>query len=205
MRALITAGATCNPIDAIRFLSASSTGRTGAGIARALVRRGIPVHLLGSVEALLRAPDLPGEEYGSTRDLMERMERAVRSSPGAAVVHAAAVGDYEAEPFCGKIPSGSASLTLTLRPAPKIADHLRGWGLVGPYVTFKAAPPGTTLEGLEAIARSQRTRTACDLVFANVLGHLGQDVLLVGEASRRFALRDEAVAALVDWLAERLG
>jgi hypothetical protein len=115
------------------------------------------------------------------------------------------VGDYEAPAQEAKVPSGQPTWTLVLTPAPKIADHGRAGGLLGPYVTFKAASPGTGVEALEELARRQRARTGCDLVFANTLGRLGEDVLLVGDQTRRFGARDEAVAALVVWLVARAG
>ena len=90
MDILITAGATRNPIDAMRYISARSSGATGMGLARALVARGHRVHLMGSAEARLRGPDLDGEEYHSTRDLMVRMAAWIRRFPGGAVVHSAA-------------------------------------------------------------------------------------------------------------------
>ncbi len=197
---LITAGATRNPVDAVRYLSASSSGRTGVALADALVARGHDVLLLGSEEALLRAPHLRGEVYGSTRDLMARMARWVRANPRGAVLHASAVGDYEVEALATKIRSGQDTLTLTLRPTPKIADHVRGWGLTGPFVTFKAASPETTDAELEAIARAQRVRTGSDRVFANVLGRLGELVLLVGDEAMRFADRGAAIDALAAWV-----
>ena len=205
MDVIVTAGATRNPIDAMRYITARSSGSTGIAVARALVAAGRSVRLLGSAEALLRAPDLDGEEYGSTRDLMTRVERLVREWPHAALVHAAAVGDYEvASPSTGKTSSGKSEWTLTLTPTPKIADHVRGWGQVGPYVTFKAAAPETAAADLAGIATAQRSRTGCDLVFANVLGRLDTDVLLVGEGIRTFDRRGPAVDALVDWIHERL-
>lgn len=200
MHVLVTAGATRNPVDAMRYLTARSSGRTGVAIARALRDRGHDVLLMGSEETHLRAPDLPFEEYGSTRDLMARMERWVRAHPSGAVVHAAAVGDYEADATDTKIPSGQPRLEIVLRPTPKIADHVRGWGHTGPYVTFKAASPETSDADLEAIAVRQRARVRCDLVFANVLGRIGTGVLLVGDTTRRFEERDAALAALVAWL-----
>lgn len=203
MHVLITAGATRNPVDAMRYLSARSSGRTGVAIAQALVDRGHHVLLMGSEETGLRAPHLPFEEYGSTRDLMARMERWVKSHPEGAVVHAAAVGDYEADATATKVPSGMPRWEIALHPTPKIADHLRGWGLVGPYVTFKAAPPETTEADLEQIARRQRDRVGCDLVFANVLGRLTTGVLLVGESTARFDVRDAAIEALVEWIDAR--
>ncbi|MEN9786901.1 MAG: / pantothenate metabolism flavoprotein, partial [Pseudomonadota bacterium] len=63
---LLTAGATRNRVDAIRYLSAHATGQTGVALARRLSGHGLDVHLLGSVEACLRAeldalrhPDAP--------------------------------------------------------------------------------------------------------------------------------------------------
>lgn len=210
MAVLITAGATRNPVDAVRLLTANASGRTGVGIARALVARGVDIHLLGSAEARLRAPDLPGDEFGSTRDLMARMERWIRDNPRGAVVHSSAVGDYEvAQAESGdaklhKIPSGQEELVLRLTRTPKIADHVRAWGLIGPFVTFKAAGPDTTDDQLLAIAAAQRERTGCDLVFANVLGRIDRDVALVDAQPTWFSARETAVAALVEQLCHRL-
>lgn len=206
MDVLITAGATRNPLDAIRYLSAHASGSTGVFIARAWRDAGLAPHLLGSGEARLRDPDLPGDEFFGTRDLMARMEAWIVAHPRGAVVHSAAVGDYElAEPATTKTPSGMASWTITLVPAPKIADRVRGWGLTGPFVTFKAAPPGTTDADLVGIAERQRARVGCDLVFANVLGRTGTGVWLVGDENRRYERRKDAIDALVAWLVHRSG
>lgn len=206
MEILVTAGATRNPVDAIRYLSAGSSGRTGIAIAAALAACGASPRLFGSEEAVLRArldaPHLPAEVYGSTRDLMARMERWIRNNPQGAVVHAAAVGDYElASPEASKIPSGQAELVLRLSRAPKIADRVRDFGLTGPYVTFKAAAPETDDDALVAIAAAQRARTGCDRVFANVLGRLHARVALVGDDVAWYAARADAIDALVRFLA----
>ncbi|TVQ92201.1 MAG: hypothetical protein EA397_07525 [Deltaproteobacteria bacterium] len=202
---LITAGATRNPVDAIRVLTANASGRTGVSIGVQLARQGAEVLVLGSPEAALRAElaGLPAEVYGSTRDLMSRMEIWVRAHPGGSVVHSAAVGDYEvASSSSAKLPSQQSELLLRLCPTPKIADHLRAWGLSGYYVTFKAASPEVKPEELCQIAVAQRERTGCDLVFANVLGQLDQSVILVGERARPFADRDRAIEALVECILE---
>lgn len=202
MDVLITAGATRNPVDAIRYLSAHATGTTGVTIARAVAARGASPWLLGSAEARLRAPELPGDEYFGTRDLMTRMEAWIRAHPKGTVVHSSAVGDYElAEPLKEKIPSGLPSITLTLVPAPKIADRVRDWGHTGPFVTFKAAPPGTTDDELVGIASRQRDRVRCDRVFANVIGRTDRGVWLVGDDAVRFERRADAVESLIRWLA----
>jgi phosphopantothenoylcysteine decarboxylase/phosphopantothenate--cysteine ligase len=194
---LLTAGATRNPVDAIRYLSAHATGRTAIDLASRL-RGEFATHILGSAEACLRAPaGLSTEEFTSTRDLMARMERWIRANPSGVVVHSAAVGDYEAEALASKIPSGSPELVLRLRPGPKIVDHVREWAPDVFLVSFKAGTPGLSPEELGGIARRQLERTRSDLVFANVIGAIESTVLLVDATSvTPFARRGEALEAL---------
>lgn len=205
---LLTAGATRNPVDSIRYLSAHATGRTGVQLGGSLSARGIAVTLLGSGEAVLRAGPSAGfttHEFGSTRDLFKQMKHHVHAHPSCGVVHSAAVGDYEAEPSASKISSGQSTLSIELRPTPKILDAIRGWGLEGPLVSFKAAAPETTEEALVAIARAQLRRTGSDRVFANVIGRTTRGVFLVSEAqAERFEQRPEALKALETWLYDRL-
>lgn len=211
---LVTAGATRNPIDATRYLSAGSTGSTGLQLACALAGG---THLLASPEAALRhdnavlrsvvgADQLTVEGYGSTRDLAARMERWVRAHPAGIVVHAAAVGDYEqdADPAAPprKIPSGQAALALALRPAPKILDQIRGWSAQATIVSFKAAPPGSTPADLSRIAEAQRRRTDSLLVFANTLGRLEAELVIQdAQGPTRHATRGAALADLAARLA----
>ena len=200
---LISAGATRNPIDAIRYISAFSTGRTGVAIAEALSETG-PVTLLGSAEACLRAtasPTLSLQEYRSTRDLMQQMLSFIQANPRAIVVHAAAVGDYEiADGGQGKIPSGSDELILRFTPTPKIVDHLRAESAAIRLVSFKAAAPDTTDAQLVSIASRQRARTTSDLVFANVIGRLSSRVLLLGEQPTWHETRTGALTGLIEAL-----
>lgn len=207
---LLTAGATRNRVDAIRYLSAFASGGTALSLIDGLGDG--PIHLLGSAEALLRArlavaerrlAGLPAwklvlEEYGGTRDLERRMRAWVQSNPEGIVVHSAAVGDYEAAPNTSKIPSGQAEILIRLTPAPKILDQIRGWAPNCRILSFKAGAPGLTPSELIGIARAQLRRTGSDLVFANVIGELEQSVVLVEEASEvAYGQRGAAVQALI--------
>ena len=199
---LVTAGATRNPIDAVRFLSARSSGRTGVYLAEYFAKNGGQVTFFGSPEACLRVNEpLQTVEYGSTYDLLKKMEDWVRKYPHGAVIHASAVGDYAlAEGHSHKIPSGQAEMSLVLRPTPKIASRIRDWGLVGPLVTFKAASPEVSMEELIQIAMRQRERTKSDWVFANVLGHLEDVFAVVGESPHFFEAREQALEELARWV-----
>lgn len=191
---LVTAGATRNPVDAMRYLSAYSSGRTGSDLARGA---GEGTHMLGNPEALLRAPDVTGEAFGSTRDLLARMHTWCVGHPRGVVVHAAAVGDYEAAEAAGKIPSGQAALQITLRPTPKILDRIRGWSAELAIVSFKAAPPGSSPEDLVRIADAQRRRTDSALVFANTIGRLHAGLVLVdAQGATHHDTRADATADL---------
>lgn len=181
---LITAGATRNPVDAMRFISAHSSGRTGVRLAESLEPIG-NIHLLGSPEALLRSPNgIQTEAYGSTDDLLVRMRTWVRKYPDGIVVHASAVGDYMAPPSApetqDKIASGKAELVLKLVPTPKILDEIHSWSEQIQIISFKAAAPGVVGEHLETVARRQLVRTNSVIVFANTIGELDASVALVG-------------------------
>jgi phosphopantothenoylcysteine synthetase/decarboxylase len=137
------------------------------------------------------------------------MEHWVKANPDGLILHSAAVGDYELAENTGKIPSGQPEVLLRLTPAPKILDQIRGWGFKGRLVSFKAGRPGLTGEQLEEIARAQALRTGSDLVFANVLGQLQEQVLLVGpEQTLVCERRGQAILGLVEqlrfWLRESL-
>lgn len=209
---LVTAGATRNPIDAIRYLTANSSGRTGSRIATELAGLGHDVTLLASGEAWLRlqaerpkdADKVQVIEYGSTYDLLERMERFILARPDCVVIHAAAVGDYAAvDRATTKIPSGQPELVLRLRPTPKILDRIRDWAPDCWLCSFKAAAPLTDEVELEQIARAQLIRSNSDVVFANVIGDLQSLVLLVdAENTDRRTDRAAAIHELVRRAAE---
>jgi phosphopantothenoylcysteine synthetase/decarboxylase len=208
---LITSGATRNPIDAIRYLSAQAGGSTAIRIASCLEpERNIT--LLASREVALRGAGegitFRCEEFSSTRDLMTRMKGWIERNPGGIVVHSAAVGDYEIATDTPdgnletKIPSGQAEWVLRLRPTPKILDHLKSWSPDLFVVSFKAAAPGTDDEELLARARAQQERTNSDLVLANVLGRLTSRVLILGEKPTWFETREAALATLIETIRE---
>lgn len=198
---LITAGATRNRIDAMRFISAHSSGRTGAHIAEALNPH--RVLLLGSPEACLRASErVQTAAYGDTMDLMQMMKDWISLHPDGIVVHASAVGDYMADPSDassqGKLPSGQPELSLRLVPTPKILDQLKDWSADIFLASFKAAPPHTDAAGLEQLARAQATRTSSDLVFANTIGQLTTEVVVLDqERAVTHSTRDGAIDHLI--------
>lgn len=130
MRILVTAGATREPIDSIRYISNFSSGRTGAMLTQYLADKGHEVtHLsgVGSAEPNVsnkmdKMSSRTFESYSSLESLLIS-ELSLRSYD--LIIHAAAVGDFSlTKPFLGKLESNQ-SLQLDLKPNPKLILKLR--------------------------------------------------------------------------------
>lgn len=95
MKCLVTAGATCEPLDEVRRLTNFSTGRLGSALASFLANRGWRVVLLLSSSALVRPEEALAEEveaFTTTQDLSDRLAQYA-SGDFHAVFHAAAVSE----------------------------------------------------------------------------------------------------------------
>ena len=116
---LITAGATREPIDPVRFISNRSSGRMGFALAAAARDRGAEVTCVAGLTSVSPPAGVSIISIGSA----EEMHRAVaRESPKATVfIAAAAVSDYRAkEQSQTKIKKSEAELELKLERTPDI-------------------------------------------------------------------------------------
>ncbi len=126
MKLLITAGATREPLDAVRFLSNVSTGKTGAAIAEAFTAGGHDVTLLHGEGAVTTRAVRHREPFSSAQDLLGRLQRHLATGNFDAVVMTAAVADYRpAEVKSGKISSDADELTIRLVRNEKILPRLK--------------------------------------------------------------------------------
>jgi len=123
MRVLVTAGATREYIDDVRFVSNASTGKMGYAVARAFARRGHDVVLVSGVTALQPPTGVKCIVVESARD----MRRAVLENLDGVdcVVMAAAVADYRpARRIRGKMKKSQSQLTLRLVRNPDILQEV---------------------------------------------------------------------------------
>ncbi|MBI5768269.1 MAG: bifunctional phosphopantothenoylcysteine decarboxylase/phosphopantothenate--cysteine ligase CoaBC [Verrucomicrobia bacterium] len=133
LRVLLTSGATAEPIDAVRVITNTSTGRTGALLAGHFARAGHAVTFVRARNAErseAACEDVPFSTFAELDSALERL----RTTEFDAVIHAAAVSDFALEsvvdgetvalPGAGKLDSDSAPV-LHLRPNPKLLDSLR--------------------------------------------------------------------------------
>jgi phosphopantothenoylcysteine decarboxylase/phosphopantothenate--cysteine ligase len=118
-KVVVTAGATREPIDPVRFISNHSSGKMGIAIARAAWRRGADVMLIaGHVDIAL-----PAELTTVKADTVEQMSRSVaKALPSADVlVMAAAPADFRpAAKASKKIPKSGAMPRIDLEKTDDI-------------------------------------------------------------------------------------
>jgi phosphopantothenoylcysteine synthetase/decarboxylase len=206
MKLLVTAGNTLTPIDRVRGITNIFTGRTGAQIALQGRERGHSVTLLTShPEAIadLRGSVLATQVrwtvhvFRTFDELRRLMEATIPGGELDAVIHCAAVSDYqsagvyasapgtrftqtgvwesdEAKPTmvdraAGKVKSDEPELWLRLARTPKLVDFIRtDWGFRGILVKFKLEV-GVGDEQLLTIAEKSRVQSSADLMVANTL------------------------------------
>jgi len=133
---LITAGGTREPIDSVRFIGNSSSGRTAAALTDALARCGHTVTWLGAESAIRPQRALSIETFVSFQDLAGKLQHLLGKQSFDFVIQAAAISDFALDRIehhgdsgtapKNKLPSGG-DMTLHLRPNPKLLQQLRGW------------------------------------------------------------------------------
>jgi phosphopantothenoylcysteine decarboxylase/phosphopantothenate--cysteine ligase len=126
MKILVTAGATREPLDEVRFISNVSSGRTGAILADALAGFGHDVALLRGEGSARPQQVQDCEKFSSCADLLAKLQTRLGTDTYDAVVMTAAVADYRPDTAqVGKIRSDSAELAIRLVRNPKILPQLK--------------------------------------------------------------------------------
>lgn len=131
---LITAGGTCEAIDAVRVLSNRSSGRTGAALADAFSAAGWDVTLLRGQNAIAPRWPVRQQVFSDFADLQARLKNRLQTTGFDLVLHAAAVSDYSLARVNGekagqrrKISSDTETLTLSLKRNAKLVDRIKHW------------------------------------------------------------------------------
>jgi phosphopantothenoylcysteine synthetase/decarboxylase len=213
MKVVVTSGATREPIDSVRFISNLSSGRTGAMIAEALAARGFRVTQVAAVDSAQAAGVARRETFTDHASLDTILRRLARDNDCAAIVHAAAVGDFAvADPVPdAKIQSGQ-ELSVKLQPTTKIIDRIMGYAgnpdliLVGFKLTHD---PDAGVQS--RAARELLTRSRARYVVQNDVSTLAdgeEHIFFVHENGssrvRRYVGREKLATALALLLEEQL-
>ena len=133
LKILVTAGGTRMPLDAVRSIVNSSTGRTGADLAADLAALGHAVTLLTAVDAP-HAEDIERLERYDDFDSFERSLRGLLAGETYdLLVQAAAVSDWrpmlspDGGALTGKLDAEGDTLTLRFARTPKLIASARAW------------------------------------------------------------------------------
>ena len=178
-RFLITAGATREPIDPVRFISNRSSGRMGFALAEAARDRGAQVTIVAGITSV----DSPGGVRLVRVSSAEEMRVAVAEEVSAATIFmaAAAVSDYRAKEKANtKIKKSDAEMELKLERTTDILGEVA-----------KARTNGQLLIGFAAETNDLLTHAR------QKLDNKGLDAIVANDVSRKDAGFDSENNAVV--------
>lgn len=122
-RFIVTAGATIEPIDPVRYITNHSTGKMGYAIAEELARRGAEVTLISGRTALPVPAGVERVDVLSAEEMYAAATARWESCDGG--VMCAAVADYTpAEVSPVKVKKSDGDMAIRLRRTPDIAASL---------------------------------------------------------------------------------
>ena len=160
-RVLVTAGATREYIDPVRFITNRSSGKMGYAIAEAAAQRGAEVRLISGVATISPPVGIKTQHVETTRQMHNEVLQAFDETD--IVIMAAAPADYRPREFTPyKIKKTTDTLTLPLDRNPDIAQALGEKKTHQTLVCF-AAETDDLLEN----AKKKLIRKNCDLIVAN--------------------------------------
>jgi len=168
-KVLMTAGPTVEKIDPIRVITNHSTGKTGVLLASELISAGAKVTLVygpGTAEPPKGAKIIPVQ---TVTDMFNEVKKQMRKKFDIVILAAAASDYIPRNQYSKKIKSTKNSLTIKLKKAPKIIDHIKKLQKDVFLIGFKAE---TDISKKELVIRAkQKLRNSrADIIIANDIG-----------------------------------
>lgn len=163
-RVLVTAGATREPIDDVRFITNKASGKMGAALADAAFLFGAHVTLLRAINAVGSRLHIEEEIFETSDDLAKLLQKHVPNND--IVFHNAAVGDFTiAKKNKGKL-SSTRSYNLQLAPKAKIINMIKKRNPNVFLVGFKAVWGGDQQE-LARVGKEKLKESNADAIVVN--------------------------------------
>ncbi len=161
-RVLVTAGATREAVDPVRFISNHSSGKMGIAIAKQAWLRGADVTVIAGHVDVMLPPQISAIEAGSTEEMMRAV---LRELPRADVlVMAAAPADFRPSAKADrKIKKGGAAPTLTLEKTEDILGATKSARKKGAVIVGFALETGSAIEN----GKSKLESKDLDLIVVN--------------------------------------
>lgn len=161
--AIVTAGATMESIDPVRFLSNHSSGKQGYAIAQALAKAGAKVTLISGQTSLPVPNNVKLVKVVSAQEMLAAVEKSL---PADIAVFAAAVADFRPKEIAKnkiKKKAGTATPVLQLVENPDILKTIANHKKRPKLVIGFAAETENLLENATAKRKSKN----CDWIVAN--------------------------------------
>ena len=164
--ALVTSGPTFEPIDPVRYLGSTSSGKQGHAIAAALAAAGAKTVLVSGPTA---EPEPAGVTVHRVKTAAEMLAACEAAMPADVVVCAAAVSDWRVDDRrAAKIKKGANAPVLTLVENPDVLASLARAGPNRPQLVIGfAAETEADPAALIALATAKRAAKGCDWILAN--------------------------------------
>ena len=210
LRVTVTAGATQEALDPVRYITNHSTGKMGYALARAAMRRGADVTLVHGVTALDPVRFVRDVPVVSAQDMYEAVSGAFAETD--VLIMAAAVADYRPATVAGnKIKKADSDMTI---PMVRTADIL---GTLGPKKRPDQLLCGFSMETENLLENSaaKLKKKHLDMICANSLrvagAGFGVDTNVVtviqpdGATELPLMSKDDVADAILDVIARRLG
>lgn len=180
---LVTAGGTKIPIDSVRAITNTSSGRTGTLLADYLAQKRYSVDLLLSNDADAPVHTINVSRFETYNDLAKLLEEKLTKNKYDLVIHAAAVSDFAVGNLDskGKIPSGQ-DMVLHLYPTEKIIAKIKKWNSSCRLVGFKLT---------DTVDKETRTRSIHKLFTQSADWVIHNDLSEISKESHHFRLYDE--------------
>ena len=206
-RVLVTAGATREALDPVRFITNHSSGKMGCALARAAMLRGAEVTLVAAhteAEPPMFVRTLP---VVSAEDMFEAVTK--RAADADYIIKAAAVADYTPDTVAGeKIKKAEGKLAIHLKRTQDILRYL------GEHKREGQVLCGFSMETDHVLENSRKKLAAknCDLICANSLrtegAGFGTDTNVItmitreGEQSLELMSKEQAAHQILDKIKE---
>jgi phosphopantothenoylcysteine decarboxylase / phosphopantothenate---cysteine ligase len=205
LRVLVTAGGTREPIDSVRFLGNSSSGRMGLALAHAARLRGAEVTLVAANVDLEAPLGIAVRRVSTATELQSACEQEFPTCD--ILLMAAAVADFRpATPVDGKIKKGGrAHLTIELEPTPDVLCGLSSLREPGQTLVAFAAEHGSdaleharaklSAKGVNAVVFNDISRA--DIGFESTVNEV---TILTGEGDQPVprAPKESVASAILD-------
>lgn len=200
---LVTAGATREAIDPVRFITNHSSGKMGVALAKAAMLRGADVTLVKAhtdVEAPMLVKVVP---VTSAQDMFEAVTALAPEQD--IIIKAAAVSDYTPlHKADSKLKKSDGEMSIELERTKDILKHLGENKKDGQFICGFSMETDNVIEN----SRAKLTKKNCDMICANSLrtegAGFGVDTNVItlitaeGETELPMMSKDEAAHKILD-------